>query len=176
MDKPFVGKDFEPYSIPRSWVILGLAVFAWLIVLTVASFAQDVVVPETVVTFQWGDLLAVFLTNLAANPDSAAWTLFGLVMAWVAARLPAPLQWAWRLFQIEQLLEKSLKAGFNSTAGAYEGRALSVNVGNEVIANALQYAIDNGSAAAIKWAGGPEALRQKLLARVTLEQQAKLPL
>lgn len=139
-------------------------------------FAQDVVVPETVVTFKWGDLLAVFLTNLAANPDSAAWTLFGLAMTWVATRLPAPLKWAWRLFQIEQLLAKSLQAGFNSTAGAFAGQAVSVDVGNKVIANALQYAIDNGNAAAIKWAGGEELLRQKLLARVVIEPQAALRL
>jgi len=131
-----------------------------------AAFAQDVVVPETVVKFEWGDLLGIFVTNLASNPDSAAWTVFGLVMAWVATMLPAPLQWAWQTFRLEQLLQKSLTAGLNSTAGALAGRTLTADVGNQVIARAVQYAVDNGSKAAIAWAGGPQALHNKLVARL----------
>lgn len=131
-----------------------------------AIFAQDVVVPETVVNFQYGDLLGVFLTNLADNPDSAAWTAFGLALTWLVSRLPGPLKFAYNMFRVEQLLRNAVAGAVNSTAGAVQGKNLNVDVGGEVLAKALQYAIDNGSAGLIKWMGGEVGVQQKLIARI----------
>lgn len=172
----------DPLTRFRLLIIFGLAVLAWAAIMGGLSMvlAQDadgivVTVPPTTVVFEWGDWLAILLAELA-KPDSVAWTIFGLAAAFVVARLPAPLQWAWRLFQVEQLLAKSLNAGINATSGAVAGQRLQADVGNEVLAKALQYAVDNGSAAAIKWAGGDAALRNKLLARMELDAKAAIPL
>lgn len=155
------------FSIPlaRLPFIVLLAVASWLIFAAVV-FAQDVVVPDTVVNFKWGDLGAIFLTSLADNPDSGAWTLFGLAMTWLVAQLPGPAKWAFNLFRVEQLLKNAITGAVHSTKGAIEGKALNVDVGSEVFAKALQYAVDNGNKALIDWAGGTAGLTTKLIARI----------
>lgn len=142
---------------------------AFLAVAPLALMAQEVVVPETVVTFNWGDLIGVFFTNLASNPDSAAWTAFGLALTWLVTRLAPPLQWAFKVFQVEQLLKNAIMNAINSTKGAAEGQALSADVGNVVLAKAIQYAIDNGQAWLINWMGGPKGTGEKVIARLNLK-------
>lgn len=160
----------------RGLIIFGLAVLAWMIILSPLAFAQDgadivVAVPPTEVVLNWGDFLAILLANLA-QPDSVAWTAFGLAMTWLVAKLPGPAQWAFKVFKVDQLLEKSLVAAINSTKGAVVGQSLSVNVGSEVLAKAAQYAVDNGQKGIIDWMGGRAGIEEKLLARMTLDSMA----
>lgn len=147
---------------------LALAVLM-LLFLPLAVFAQDsdivVAVPPTEVVFNWGDFVAILLANLA-QPDSVAWTAFGLALTWLVTRLPGPLKFAYNMFRVEQLLRNAIAGAMNSTAGAVQGKNVNVDVGGEVLAKALQYAIDNGSAALIKWMGGPAGVQQKLIARI----------
>jgi len=158
----------------RAWIILGLALFAWTPFTVLAAFAQEtasdivVTVPPTEVVLNWGDFAAILLANLA-DPTSVAWTAFGLAMTWLVAMLPGPAKWAFNAFRVDQLLKNAAMAAINSTKGAVVGKALNVDVGSEVLAKMLQYALDNGNAALIRWAGGAEGLQQKSIARLTLD-------
>jgi len=154
-------------------VIVALIVLlAALVAFAVPSFAQDaggvvVMVPPTEVVFQWGDFFAILLANIA-DPQSVAWTAVAGALAWLITRLPAPAQWAFNLFKVDQLLLRSLQAAINSTKGATAGQTLNVAVGSEVLAKALQYAIDNGQAWLINWMGGRKGIEEKLIARMEL--------
>lgn len=47
-------------------------------------------------------------------------------------------------------------------------KTLDVDVGNKVLAQALQYAVDNAPGWLQTWAGGPEGLAKKIWARLNL--------
>lgn len=162
--------------IPRGVVVITLAIMAWMVFAPLLVFAQEVAsdivvtVPPTDVVLNWGDFAAILLANLA-KPDSVAWTLFGLAMTWLVAQLPGPAKWAFNAFRVEQLLTNAIAGAANSTKGAVQGKALNVDVGSEVLAKALQYALDNGSAALIKWMGGEAGVQQKLVARIPMASE-----
>jgi hypothetical protein len=137
--------------------------------------AQDiapVVVPDdaTVVVWDWSQFLAVFFGHLA-NPQSAVWTVFGAVMVWLSAKLPGPALWLFRVFQVEQLLTNALRASLYNTQKKFErgGGVLTVDLRNEIVADAVQYALDNGQSALIKWMGGADGTRVKITARAEQE-------
>lgn len=155
-------------------LILGVCAIAFIIwALVGVAFGQDtgivVAVPPTDVVFNWGDFLAILLANLA-QPDSVAWTIFGLAMTWLVTQLPGPLKTAFNVFRVEQLLSKALAGGINSTRGAVQGQTLNLDVGSEVFAKALQYALDNGSKGLIEWMGGAQGIQQKLIARLPADE------
>lgn len=62
--------------------------------------------------------------------------------------------------------------GLNAVAGATKGKTLSIDVGNQVVTQALGYAVDNGPGKLIGWLGGEEGIRDKILARLTLPEEA----
>lgn len=151
-------------------------IFFVLILLAMAVgpvFAQEaggvvVTVPPTEVVLNWGDFLAIFLANIA-DPTSVAWTAFGIAMTWLVAQLPGPAKWAFNVFKVDQLLAKALIGAINSTKGAVAGKSLDVNVGSEVLAKAIQYAVDNGQKWLIDWMGGANGVEEKLIARMSLD-------
>jgi len=151
--------------------LVGLLTFFFFGFVTL-SLAQDaggvvVTVPPTEVVLNWGDFVSIFLANVA-DPQSVAWTFVAAAIAYVVARLPGPAMWAFNVFKVDQLLINALRAAINSTKGATAGQALSVNVGSEVLAKAIQYAIDNGQKWLIDWMGGRQGVEQKLIARMEL--------
>jgi hypothetical protein len=155
----------------RSFIFATLAL---LLLGPMAVFAQESVsdvvltVPPTDVVLEWGDFVSIVLANVAKTDPFWAFVLSAI--GFVVLKLPAPLQWFWRMFQLDQLLLKSIDGAINSTAGAVKGKSLNVNVGSEVFAKALQYAIDNGQAALLKWAGGQDGIAQKLVARIPTDE------
>lgn len=162
------------------WAILGyiaaiaFGIFALSMLFHGVAFGQDnpdivVAIPPTEVVLNWGDFLAILLANLA-DPSSVAWTAFGLALTWLVTRLPGPLQFAFKLFQVEQLLRNAISASVNSTKGAVEGKTLGIDVGSQVLAKALQYAIDNGQKSLIDWMGGETGIQDKLIARIPLSE------
>lgn len=160
--------------IPRGLMLLTLGLLTWAVLLVPFAFAQDasgvvVAVEPTAVVFDWGNFLAILLANLA-DPTSVAWTAFGLAMTWLVAQLPGPAKWAFNVFKVDQLLQKALIAAMNSTKGAVAGKSLDVDVGSEVLAKMLQYAIDNGQKWLIDWMGGVQGVEEKAIARMQLAE------
>lgn len=165
-------------SLVRNILLLSFVAVAFLwganVLFVTTAFAQDaggvvVTVPPTEVVLNWGDFVAILLANLA-QPDSVAWTLFGLAMTWLVASLPGPLKAFYNMFRVEQLMRNAVAAGLNSTKGAVAGKALNLDVGSEALAKIIQYALDNGAKGLIDWMGGPQGVQQKAIARMTLAE------
>jgi len=155
-------------------LLTGLVVSFFFFGFVTLSLAQEaggvvVTVPPTEVVLNWGDFASIFLANIA-DPQSVAWTFVAGAIAYLVARLPGPAMWAFNVFKVDQLLINALRAAINSTKGAAAGHALSVNVGSEVLAKAIQYVIDNGQKWLIDWMGGRQGIEQKLIARMTLSE------
>lgn len=142
-----------------------------------------------------GALALAFITLIgiahAAAVDGAttvavpvgAWTgevagfLGPLVLAfiiWLLRQIPGALVQRLRTQQAEQLLAMAVNYGLNAVAGAAKGKVLSVDVGNQVLAQALGYAVDNGPGKLIGWLGGEDGIRDKILARLTLPEDAAI--
>lgn len=151
---------------------LLLPVIVMIGIFTSFALAQDVVIAnENSVTIPYGRWLDILLVNLA-DPSSVAWTVVAGIIAWLLAMLPGPAQVLFRTFRVEQLLNRAVLAGINATRGAVQDKALTVDVGSEVVAKAANYAIDHGSKHLIEWMGGVEGVQEKVLARVKLDASA----
>lgn len=142
------------------------AFFTSLILFAVPAMAQQVAGDGQIV-IPWGDWLAQSADVLV--------TLAGAVLAFALARLPASISATLKTFQVEQLLDKAIGYGINMVAGAAKGQALTVPVANKVIETAIEYAINNGSAALIRWMGGKDVIEQKIIARLNIVPTAGEP-
>jgi hypothetical protein len=130
-------------------------------------------VPDGEVEVPYGDFLADLLTQLLG--------LAGIAAAWLLRRVPANIvatldQFAGAMGQgrVNELLEKAVTYGINTTAGAARGRTLTVKVGNEVAERAFEYALRHAPKL-VSWLGGIQALREMIIARLDLEPDAELP-
>lgn len=119
---------------------------------------------DTTVVIPYGNWLDSLLGNIFGIVSS----IIAILVAFAARNLP---KWVGDLLvtmKAEQLLTRAAEYGINATRGAVKGKALEVQVGNAAIASAAQYAIDNGPKWLIDWLGGPEAIRDKMIARIPL--------
>jgi hypothetical protein len=73
---------------------------------------------------------------------------------------------------VEQLLTRAVDYGIQATVGATKDKKLEINVGNQVIANALDYAVQQGPTHILNWLGGAEAIRRMIFARLNFEDDA----
>lgn len=139
-----------------------------------AEFARPTAfTPDGQVDVPWGDWLAEILKGLLV--------FVGGVALWLLRRLPANLVTALDMFagmmgqgRANELLEKAITYGVNTTAGAVKGRTLTVKVGLEVLERALEYAVRHAPNL-VKMLGGVQAVREKIIARLELEETAALP-
>lgn len=121
---------------------------------------------NTTVVVDYGD----WLDKLLAWVQTAAGVIVATLVAWAFRALPQSVVSILRTLQIEQVLKRAADYGINITRGAVQGKSLTVDVGNKVVAEALQYAIDNAPRWLIAWAGGPDAIRDKLIARIPMDE------
>lgn len=152
-------------------ISLALAFLATLIALL---FVGPAFAADTAVSVPWGNWVSEILSQLML----AAGTIIAFVLAWAVRYVPAALRGyadKQRIAQVEQLLERALGWGVGSVKGAVEGKSLSVDVGSKVVAEALQYAVDNGPGWLIGWMGGIDGVREKLLARLPITEAATIP-
>lgn len=160
--------------------ILRLAAFvAALFVLAVPilqpaiAFAQEaatVVAPDaTTVVVPVGNWLDAVLANALEIVVAG----IGLVVAFVLRSLPKGIADIIRTVRVEQLLGRAVDYGINAVRGAVRDKALTVDVGSKVVAEAAQYAIDQAPGRLIEWAGGPEAIKKMVLARISLTSEAE---
>lgn len=122
---------------------------------------QDVVIPYGQYVEDLGQL-------------AEAWLIPALLagLTWVTTRyVPLPLRGIANSIltrQAEQLLQKALEFGINSTAGAERNATLKVDVANSVLRKAANYAIANGWPKLIDFLDGPDGILQKLFARLDI--------
>jgi hypothetical protein len=146
-------------------LLLALAVFCLPLA---GAFAQTVAekTVDTTIEIPIGEwLTAVGDFVLLAIP---------VAFAWLARKLPGQAANILITLRVDQLLQKAVQYGINATAGAMKDKPLSVDVGSEVLENALQYVVDNGPGWLIKWMGGKDTIRQKIIARLELDEAASV--
>lgn len=121
----------------------------------------------------WGDWLSEFIKGFAVIAGSAAlWLLrripskFGAVLDMIAGMTGQG--------RANELLEKAIVYGINTTAGAARGKVLTVKVGNEVLERAFEYALRHAPKLVTKL-GGDTMLREKIIARLDLDESAAVP-
>lgn len=153
-------------------LLAALAAALFVVAGPMLAFAADTA-PETVaqatsettkVVWGWG----ATATQLA---QAAAWVLASAAMV-ALRKLPANIVAIFGNARVELLLNNAIGYGLNAVAGAVKGKTLEVDVGNKVLAQALQYAVDNAPAWLQSWAGGPEGLAKKIWARLNLGEGA----
>lgn len=140
------------------WTAILLCVMA--IAYTVPTMAQAA--DDTTVVVPWGDTLAALLLHFQ---EFLTVTLLGLLSV-VVAKMPSWVTAIMGPAKVEQLLTRAIDYAISTTAGAVKGQEVSVQVGNELAAKALRYAIKHGPKWLIDWAGGQEMLAEKIVARI----------
>lgn len=141
--------------------LLGLAALA-----CAAFFVPAAVLAAdgTAVTIPYGD----YLIELAHIAGSLAVALFPVVIA----LLPAPVRLVVSAVFGEQLLRNARDYALNAIEGAAKGKTLTVDVGNQVLAQAVDYAVREGAPWLVRWLGGPEGIRLKIFRLLDLDEQA----
>jgi hypothetical protein len=90
-----------------------------------------------------------------------------LVITWAFRFLPGYIRTAIQLLRLDQVLARSIDVGIARVQGAVKGQTWSVDVGNAVVAAALENFLASAPASLVEWAGGKEGLIRKILARIT---------
>lgn len=151
-------------------VLRVVAAFAAVIILApicLSSFAYAAETATGTVSISIESLTNAVLPTIA--------TVVLAILGWVIARVPAAVQPLIKTFLTEQLLERAIAYGCNVVAGAARGKTVTVKVGNDVLAQALDYAVRMGSRQLITWLGGPVAVAERIWARLPLDSAATAP-
>jgi hypothetical protein len=76
-------------------------------------------------------------------------------------KLPANLVAVFGNARVQLLINNAINYGLNAVAGATKDKKLEVDVGNKVLREVLQYAIDNAPGWLRSWAGGPKNIAKR---------------
>lgn len=128
------------------WVAAVLAV-------TSPTHAETVAIP-------YGDMVTSALPFMG-------W-LLTFVAAYALRHLPAVVVSILRTAQVEQMIPRAIDFGINAVAGAVKDKVLTAEIGNAVIAQALNYIVKWAPKALITWMGGEDGIRAKIIARLDL--------
>ena len=141
----------------------AVAVFA----LVAPALAQTAVAAaDTAVTIPYGDWINSIGTLILE--------IVPVALLWLVRKLPASIGQIISTMQVDQLLTKAIGYAINAVEGATAGRTLSVNVGNAVLAQALNYVTTHAPQWLINWMGGLDAIAQKIIARLNLDAAASV--
>lgn len=139
-----------------------------LVLIHAAALAADTVAQATgettKITWAWGAAISQYASAIGS-------IVFALV-AWALRQLPAQIYAILVTARADQLIQKAIDYGVNAVKDATKDKTLEVNVGNQVLAKALQYVLDNAPGWLTTWLGGPEAIANKIWARLKLEPAA----
>lgn len=149
---------------------------ALIMICTAAVLAQGAGPPPQTgpytVSIPYGDLIKQVFDLIGSVLGPA---IMGLI-AWGMARtnLPTAVQSFVHAMLTNQLLDKAIAYAINAVEGATAGKTLSIPVSNQVVAEALNYALAHGPSWLIDWMGGADAIRQKIIARLPLPPEASV--
>lgn len=156
----------------RGAVAVLLALVACSLAIDLA-YAADAAAPEIVaqatsdttkVTWAYGSVIAQWA--------SAVGTLIFAAVMWALRQLPAQIYGIAVSMRADQVLQKAIDYAINMVVGASKDKALTVDVHNQVLAQALQYVLDHAPGWIQSWMGGPDAIAQKIVARLNLAPDA----
>ena len=151
----------------RAMAIAAIAVAVlvpsfWPIAVAIAQEAAPA--SDTTVTINIGAILALIAPVLLALVGAAV--AYGLIL------LPPSIASALKMARVDQLMQNAVQYGINATVDATKDKPLTFDVGVKVAAQAAQYVVDNGPAWLIKWMGGIEGVKQKIVARLNVDAEA----
>lgn len=106
-----------------------------------------------------------YLSQILVWAAAAAGTLAAAAIAYGAKLFGDKWKWIGNIGMVEQLLKRAIEYAANVTAGATKDKKIEVNVANDFLRNAIQYAIDSAPGWLITFMGGEPGLRAKLIAR-----------
>lgn len=144
--------------------ILGSAAFALalLFLAPLAALAADASANVTIPLGQW-------LQNLATSATDVLAPIVLGALFWAIGKVSPAAVALLKTAQVEQLMTRAIGYGVNAVAGAAQGKELTINVVNPVIAEAAQYAIDHGPGWFLDYIGGEDALKAKIFARLPVD-------
>lgn len=154
----------------HKFLTLALLVAAAVVLGPMMAHAAEGAAPETVaqaagestkVTWAWGSVVSQWASALASL------VIAGIAIA--ARQLPAQFAAIFANARVATLIDNAVNYGLNAVADAVKGKTLTVDVGNKVLAEALQYAVDNAPAYLLSWAGGKDGLAKKILGKLDVE-------
>jgi protein-S-isoprenylcysteine O-methyltransferase Ste14 len=100
--------------------------------------------------------------------------LLGAASLWLIRKLPAQIAGILMSARADQILEKAVTYAINSVAGAAKDKQLTFTTGSQVVNEAVQYVVDHGPGWLINWLGGPEMIREKIIARIDVAPEVSL--
>ena len=127
---------------------------------------------DTSITIPWG----TWLSSAAGALIEVMVAALVAVVTWLASKVSTPIASLLKTLLTEQLLSRAVTYGINAVAGAAHDKALSINVSNQVVRTAAQYALDHGPSWLIEWLGTPEEIAEMIIARLKLEPEASVSL
>lgn len=143
--------------------IISAMIATLFIVTGVASPANAQAVDA--VTIPYGDWLAQLLAGVSA-------VVLPLV-TYAFRKLPRNAGEFLFSKRVDQLLDRALTYGINATANAVKGKTLDLQTGNLVVNMAIDYATKHAPKLIDEF--GVQMLREKILARIDLDDVAELP-
>lgn len=162
--------------VPAMFLAFAVAPILDVAIVHAVALAADAAAPETVaqatsdttkVTWAYGAVIQQWA--------GAIGTLIFAGVAWLLRLLPGQIYAVLVSLRADQLLQKGIDYAINMVQGATAGKALSVDVHNEVLAKALQYVLDNAPTWLQQWMGGPEQIANKIIARLNIVPDAPPP-
>lgn len=116
--------------------------------------------------------VTVPIGSIVAEWSSAVGWLLASLVLYAMRLLPQNIVAILANARVDLLLNNAIGYGVNAVAGATKDKTLDVNVGNQVLAAAINYAIENSSGWLQTWAGGPEGLAKKVWGKLNLGEGA----
>lgn len=166
------GAFHSPEIIVKKLALFGVLALACLVM---PAFADTVAIPPsattTVITLPVGDWVAQIVPVLGEILAAA----IGGTVLWLFRQLPAAIRAnisAAQVQQAEQLLVHAADYGLNTVAADVKGKTVTVDTGNQAAAVAVQYIVDHGPEKLVDFMGGPEAIAQKVIARLPISEAA----
>ena len=117
-------------------------------------------------TIHYGDIIAYFADII--------WPVLGSLLLFGLRKLPGQIGQIFMTMQAEQLLGKALSYAKSAVAGATEGKTVDVAIANDVIRQAVDYALQHGPEYLISWLGGKDNIVQMIIARLNLGSDAQV--
>lgn len=118
--------------------------------------------------------LGTWLASYAAGIEEIVVSLIMGLIAFACRKLPAAAGAVIKGLLTQQLVERAIAFGFNTVQHASADAKIEVNVRSEVLANALNYAVQHAPEWFLKWVGGPNAIRDHIIALLPVDYASSL--